>query len=208
MASWIVLLTNAIRKRNPEFAAGFQEWLWQPGMRFQDDRLWWGASKRRVEPHEGVDLACYTNQQGRSYRLVPGLRIPALFAGRVAQLHQDFLAWSLYLRHDQFTRDKAVLHTVYGHVRPKRQDALNCLGEEVAVGETVALLAEYSRSHIPLHLHFTAAWIPNSIAPHRFDWRLLSEHRQVVLLDPSGESNLCERKVVNPSLCSPGTRRT
>ncbi|MCI5168639.1 MAG: hypothetical protein D3903_21725 [Candidatus Electrothrix sp. GM3_4] len=120
-----------------------------------------------------------------------------MFLGRVVQLHQDFLNWSLYIRHDQFCRDGSLLqlHTVYGHVQPKKTV---CSGMEVRAGEPVAVLDAYSRSAVPvldaysrsavpLHLHFTVAWIPKSIPPDQLNWQMLSENQQIILFDPLAE---------------------
>ncbi|CAK8725069.1 Peptidase M23 domain-containing protein [Candidatus Electrothrix laxa] len=186
MPSWISLLTDRIHACNPVLAGDFRQWLWQPGMYFLDDRLWWGKQKKRIAPHEGIDLACYMDQQGKERwfapdQMVPGLFIPAIFSGRVVQLQQDFLNWSVYIRHDQFCRDGAVLHTVYGHVQPKEEI---CISQKVAGGEPMAVLAAYPRSTVPLHLHFTVAWIPESIAPHQLSWQMLSENQHIILLDP------------------------
>ncbi|RWX50823.1 hypothetical protein VU01_12592 [Candidatus Electrothrix marina] len=196
MPSWISFLTDTIHTCNPSFAGDFRQWLWQPGMCFLDDRLWWGEQKKRIAPHEGIDLAWYTDQQGKEHwlapgHMIPGLVVPAIFSGKVVQLHQDFLNWSVYIRHDRFCRDGAVLHTVYGHVQPKKKI---CIGQEVGGGEPVAVLAAYPRSTVPLHLHFTVAWVPKSIPSRQLNWQMLSENRQIILLDPlkTGEwSNCC-----------------
>ena len=142
MPSWISLLTDRIHRCNPALASDFRQWLWQPGMCFLDDQLWWGEQKKRIAPHEGIDLACYADQQGKTRRLGPGLLLPAIFPGRAVQLHQDFLNWSVLIRHDQFCRDGAVLHTVYGHVQPKEAVSI---GQEVGEGEPLAVLAAYPR---------------------------------------------------------------
>ncbi|MCI5124936.1 MAG: M23 family metallopeptidase [Candidatus Electrothrix sp. AR5] len=181
MATWISLLTDKIQGANPTVAVNVQQWLWQPGMCFLDEQLWWGEQKKRIAPHEGVDLACYADQQGKIRRLDPGLLIPAIFPGRVVQLHQDFLNWSVSIRHDQFCRDETVLHTIYGHVQPKETVQI---GQEVRAGEPVAVLAAYPRSTVPLHLHFTVAWVPESIPSHQLNWQMLSENKEIILLDP------------------------
>ncbi|MCW5203625.1 hypothetical protein VU03_04555 [Desulfobulbus sp. N3] len=186
MPSWIFLLTERIHACNPALASGFRQWVWRPGMCFLDDQLWWGEQKKRISPHEGIDLACYADQQGKEHwftpgHMVSGLFVPAMFSGRVVQLHQDFLNWSLYIRHDQFFRDGAVLHTVYGHVQPKEEA---CINQEVGEGEPLAVLAAYPRSTVPLHLHFTVAWIPETIPSHQLNWQMLSENQQIILLDP------------------------
>jgi murein DD-endopeptidase MepM/ murein hydrolase activator NlpD len=200
MPSWISLLTDSIHVCNPALASDFRQWLWPSGTCFLDERLWWGEQKKRIAPHEGIDLAGYADQQGKERwftpdQMGPGLFVPAIFPGRVVQLHQDFLNWSLYIRHDRFSRDGSLLqlHTVYGHVQPKK---MVYSGMEVRAGEPVAVLDAYSRSVVPLHLHFTVAWIPKSISPHQLNWQMLSENQQIILLDPlkTGEwNNCCQR---------------
>ncbi|MCI5142224.1 MAG: hypothetical protein D3909_11010 [Candidatus Electrothrix sp. ATG1] len=178
---WISLLTDGLHVCNPAFAAEFRHWLWPPGSCFLDEQLWWGKHKQRLALHEGVDLVCFLNQQEEKQWLAPGLLVPAIFPGRVVQLQQDFLNWSLYIRHDAFCRDEAVLHTVYGHVQPSEE---LCIGQNVIAGDPAAVLAAYPHSSVPLHLHVTVAWIPRSIPSHRLNWQMLSEHEQIVLLDP------------------------
>ena len=199
MPSWISLLTDRILPCNPVLASNFGQWLWPSGACFLDDQLWWGKQKKRIAPHEGIDLAGYANQQGKerwfaSDQMGPGLFVPAIFAGRVVQRQQDFLNWSVYIRHDQFCRDGAVLHTVYGHVqlirgkdKDKGKEEACCIGQKVEgveEGEPVAVLAAYPRSAVPLHLHFTVAWIPKGISSHQLNWQMLSENQQIILLDP------------------------
>ena len=58
-------------------------------------------------------------------------------------------------------------------------------------GDLVAVLAPYPRSTVPLHLHFTVAWIPKDIPSHQLNWQMLSEHQQIILIDPLAE---CEVK--------------
>jgi hypothetical protein len=186
MSFWISLLTDKIHTCNSALASDFRQWLWQPGMCFLDDQLWWGEQKKRIAPHEGIDLACYADQQEKEHwlasdHMVPGLFVPAMFPGRVVQLHRDFLNWSVSIRHDHFCRDGTVLHTIYGHVQPKETVHI---GQEVRAGEPVAVLTAYPRSTVPLHLHVTMAWIPETIPSHQLNWQMLSENQQIILLDP------------------------
>ncbi len=180
-SSWISLITDGIKRGNSDFLATFQEWLWLPGTCFLDEQLWWGRKKKRYSLHEGVDLACYANQQGQKCWLEPGLAIPSIFSGKVVQFHQDFLNWSVYIRHEQFYRNQAVLHTVYGHIQP--WEGL-CLDQQLRAGEPVALLDASPRSGVPLHLHCTVAWIPQDIPAKQLSWQMLSEHERIILLDP------------------------
>lgn len=187
MPSWISLFNKRLTACNPALAGEFQHWIQEPGTCFGDEYLWWGERKKRIAPHEGIDLLCYADRQGKKHQLAPGMRIPAIFSGRAVQLHQDFLNRSLYLRHDRFRRQGAVLHTVYGHVQAEETV---CLGREIRAGETAAILEAYPRSAVPLHLHFTLAWIPESIEPHRLCWQLLNEDEQIILLDAGRQKQL------------------
>ncbi len=183
--SWISLFTDTLKKGNPVFSAAFREWLWLAGTCFLDEQLWWGINKKRFAPHEGIDLACYTDQQGKTCWLDSGLLIPSIFSGKMVQLHRDFLNWSVYIRHEQFCRNRAVLHTVYGHVQPWER---LCPGQQLNAHEPVALLNFYPQSTVPLHLHYTVAWIPKNIPLNQLSWQLLSENEQVRLLDPLATS--------------------
>ena len=184
MPSWLSLFNDRITACNPDLAKEFQHWLLPPGTCFQDERLWWGERRKRTAPHEGLDLVRYADRQGAKNHVAPGLRIPAIFSGRAVRLHQDFLNQSLYIRHDQFRRDGAVLHTVYGHVQPEESVRI---GREIGTGESAAVLAAYPRSTVPLHLHLTVAWIPEDIPPNRLSWRLFNENERIIPLDPSAK---------------------
>lgn len=179
--SWVSLFTDALKKGNPGFSAVFQNWLWPPGSCFLAEELWWGEKKKRLALHEGVDFVCYTDQHGQTCQLDPGLLVSSVFAGKLVQLHRDFLNWSLYIRHEQFCQEQAILHSVYGHVQPR--EGL-CPEQQINAGEPVALLNFFSKSTVPLHLHYTVAWIPKNISSDKLSWQLLSENEQVRLLDP------------------------
>jgi len=181
-AHFVDLLTSTLLTAHFLPPETFADWLWMPGMGFQEKSLWWGARKQRIVLHEGVDFACYRDRAGKIKNLIPGLFIPTLFSGRIVQLHRDFLAWSLYIRHDQFRKSGAVLHTVFGHVQPVRDD---CVGQELMAGETVAVLNRYLRNDsVPLHFHFTAAWISDQVDPEQLDWQLLGDRSRVILVNP------------------------
>ncbi|WPD22606.1 MAG: hypothetical protein SD837_20770 [Candidatus Electrothrix scaldis] len=184
MSSWILLFTERLTRCNPALEETFRLWFWPIGTCLGDKQLWWGKQKKRHTPHEGVDLAYYMDKKGRKQQVDPGLRIPTLFAGMAVQLHQDFLNWSVYIRHEQFCRDDAVLHTVYGHVQPN--EGLD-RGQEFGTGESVALLEEYAQSTAPVHLHFTIAWVPKDLPSQELSWQMLNEHEHITLVDPLAE---------------------
>ena len=188
MSSWISLFTERLTSCNPALEEKFRHWFWPIGTCLGDKQLWWGKQKKRLTPHEGVDLAYYMDKKGGKQHLAPGLRIPTIFSGTAVQLHHDFLNWSVYIRHEQFSRHDAVLHTVYGHVQPN--EGLD-IGREFGEGEPMALLEEYAKSAVPIHLHFTIAWIPKDIPSLELSWQMLNEYEGIVLVDPLAE---CDEK--------------
>lgn len=187
MSSWISLFTDRITRCNPVLEERFRHWVWPIGTCLGDKQLWWGKQKKRLTPHEGVDLAYYIDKQGRKQQVALGLVVPVIFSGQIVQVHQDFLNQSVYVRHKQFRLNGAILHTIFGHVQPNEVVALE---QEVGAGKPVALLEEYPESTVPLHLHFTMAWIPNDVPSYQLNWQMLTEHEQIVLIDPLAECSV------------------
>lgn len=176
------LFTRSLLAKNHEMATRFREWLWTPGMGFQDDNLWWGEGKKRISPHEGVDYVRFHDRNGKSWNLAGGLAVPSIFPGKIVRLYRDFLAWSLYIRHPQFVMPGRVLYTVYGHLQPGKKV---CVGRRVAAGEVVGFLEKYRQNDIvPLHVHLTIAWISEVVAPEELSWQLLNDRDLVTLVDP------------------------
>ena len=151
-------------------------------MGFEDDTLWWGARKKRIAIHEGLDFVRYRDRSGEMRALAGCLAVPAIFHGEVGCFHRDFLAWSLYIRHPQFVMSGRILFTIFGHVQLGETTRV---GQQVAEGEVVCFLDEYQQnSSVPLHLHLTMAWIPENVSPDDLDWKLLGDREQVILIDP------------------------
>jgi hypothetical protein len=181
-ASFSDLLTSRLLAANPQLAATFDHWLQFPGMGFQDKNLWWGEHKQRIALHEGIDLIHYYDQQKNRHDLAPGLVVSSLFPGRVAWIQRDFLAWSIYIRHDQYRCSNTVLHTVFAHVHPI---AGLLPGHQLQSAEPVARLDSYPlNSPVPLHLHFTAARIAREIPVQQLSWQLLADPVLATLIDP------------------------
>lgn len=182
MSSFSHLFTRNLQAKNPSMASRFQQWLWGPGMGFQDTGLWWGEGKKRITPHEGVDFVRYRDSSGEVCNLAGVLAVPTLFPGKLVRLHRDFLAWSLYIRHPQFVLPGCVLHTVYGHLQPGKRI---CVGQRVAAGEVVGSLEKYRHNNtVPLHVHLTIAWISEVVAPEELSWQLLNDRDLVTLVGP------------------------
>ncbi len=182
MSSLSHLFTRSLLAKNPSMAARFQQWLWRPGMGFQDIGLWWGEGKKRITPHEGLDFVRFCDRSGKVRNLAGALAVPTIFSGEIARLHRDFLAWSLYIRHPQFVMSGRVLYTVYGHLQPGKKV---CVGRRVVAGEVVGALEKYRLNNtVPLHLHLTIAWISEVVAPEELSWQLLNDSHLVTLVDP------------------------
>lgn len=187
MSSLSHLFTRSLLEANPVMAARFREWDWMAGMGFQDDNLWWGEGKKRISLHEGVDFVRYRDRNGKRRNLDCGVAVPSVFAGEIVRFHRDFLAWSLYIRHAQFVKSDRVLYSVFGHLQPSKKAYV---GQPVGAGEVVGFLEKYRRnSSVPLHLHFTVAWISRRVPPEDLDWQLLGDCGRVILVDPLGMRN-------------------
>ena len=163
--------------------AGFQRWLFKPGMLFNAPETWWGEQKLRATPHEGLDLYCFADAAGQIKELDKNIKIPAAFAGKIVKTGNDFLGKSIYLSHELFAADGRQLYTAYGHTRPL--DSLQT-GHTVAAGEIIATLAAPSgkNTRIPGHLHITLAWVPSSMPADRLNWQNLSADHTITLIDP------------------------
>jgi len=182
MSSFSRLFTRSLLANNSAMAARFQQWLWEPGMGFQDTGLWWGEEKKRITPHEGVDFVRYRDKSGKVCNLVGPLAVPTIFPGEFSWFHRDFLACSLYIKHPQFVLPGRVLYTVFGHLLPGEKESV---GWQVAAGEVVGSLENYHRNNIvPLHVHLTIAWISEIVAPEELSWQLLNNRDLVTLVDP------------------------
>ncbi len=176
-----LLFTQTLLTANPLLATEFQQWSWLPGMGFQDINLWWGAKKKRLVPHEGIDFVQYRTRNDNARPLDSGLIIPSIFSGKIVQIHRDFLAWSLYIKHPQFVVSGRVLHTVFAHLQPTEKMET---GLQIIASEKVGTLEQYKQSNAPLHLHLSLAWISEQVSSRRLSWQLLNDRDLVALVNP------------------------
>ncbi len=162
--------------------AGFQRWLFQPGMLFNAPETWWEEKKLRPTPHEGLDLYRFADAAGQIKELDEQIKIPATFAGKIVKIGDDFLGKSLYLSHEIFSQDGRQLYTAYGHTQPLALKA----GHMVPAGDPLATLpaAPAKKTGIPGHLHLTLAWVPVSLPADRLNWQNLSADPTITLIDP------------------------
>ena len=151
-------------------------------MRFSDQFLWWGEKKRRNCPHEGMDYATYLTHTGHCHSIMPGLAVPGIFDGQVARLLPDFLAWTVFVQHAQYQSDLGCLFSVYAHLQPA--GSLNA-GQKIVQGDLLGTVESFTiQARVPLHLHFTVAWIKPGVSLNRLDWELLNDAEWATLMNP------------------------
>jgi murein DD-endopeptidase MepM/ murein hydrolase activator NlpD len=163
--------------------AGFQRWIFQPGMLFQASEKWWGDQGRRVAPHEGLDLYSFAEAGGRVIAVDQHTQIPAAFAGHIVKIHRDFLGKSIYMSHAIFTAGDRRLISVYGHTVPG--ESLQA-GQKVADGEIIGLISGFpdKKTSLVPHLHITFAWVPVHVALNQLEWKNLVDDPGIRLIDP------------------------
>lgn len=161
---------------------GFKEWVFYPGMLFQDMEAWWKDNGLRPAPHEGTDLCYYRDKTGHVRRVGNGTKIPAVYTGDIVHVHDDFLGKSIYIKHGINDKSGNTLHTIYGHTIPLNT---NDTGKRVREGDIIAEIATLSEnSKIHPHIHITIAWIPETLPRHQFNWKTLGDPRSVTLCNP------------------------
>jgi len=162
---------------------GVKEWLLCPGMLFRSAGKWWGNRGLRRQPHEGLDLLLYRDQEDRILHLDKTTGIPAVSDGVVVGMISDFLGKSIIVEHPVPDSDNARNYTIYAHTSP--QDSI-CAGTAVSRGDTIATLAGEGRSPFPVaaHLHISTAWAPQPVSCDRFNWDTIGVSEMLILLDP------------------------
>lgn len=168
---------------NNRFVDGFREWVFHSGMLFASCEKWWGKGGVRDRPHEGLDMVLWRDDRGLTQRVEAGVVVPALYAGEVVMVEQDYLGDSLYVRHAIDDGGGRTLHTVYGHIRVG--STIGRAGK-VTAGEAVGSVADprHRGRQTPAHLHLTAAWIPDRLAADELNWDSIGALGLEALIDP------------------------
>jgi murein DD-endopeptidase MepM/ murein hydrolase activator NlpD len=131
--------------------SGIASWNFLPGMLFADHAEWWGNYDRRRTEHEGIDFA----------PIPQGTPVRAIADGEVAAILTDFLDRTVIVRHQSIRNDSAaIFYTLYSHIQPE-----NDLSGRISKGQILGRIGESKSTNAPIHLHLTAAWIPESIRP-------------------------------------------
>ncbi|MBC8552948.1 MAG: hypothetical protein H8D23_25260 [Candidatus Brocadiales bacterium] len=169
-------------KHNNFHTYGFKEWVFYPGMLFQNMEAWWTDNGLRPTPHEGIDLCFYRDNAGKVRRIDNGTKIPVMYTGDIVHTHDDFLGKSIYVKHSINDKSGNALHTIYGHTIPRN---LHDTKKRVRQGDIIAEVAAVpENSKVLPHIHITMAWIPESLPCKRLNWGTIWTSRSVTLCNP------------------------
>jgi murein DD-endopeptidase MepM/ murein hydrolase activator NlpD len=183
--------TEFLVQENSLDECGFVEWIFYPGMLFNELEKWWGDKKgKRDRPHEGLDLFLYRDQRDRILHLDKKTRVPVMYDGVVVSILNDFLGKSLIMEHGFADGDNRKFCTIYGHTNP--YDGIH-VGRVVRQGDVIATLADAGKSKagISTHLHISVGWIFKSISYDRLDWETIGAPDAMTLLDPLNVIDRC-----------------
>ena len=175
--------TEFLVRHNALDEGGFGEWILYPGMLFNARDKWWGDGGKRQQPHEGLDLCLYRDQQGQTHLFDEGTKIPVMYDGVVAKIVDDFLGKSIIVDHGVPDGHDSRFFTIYGHTNPHADLEV---GKSLTQGDVIATLADSSKTEAGLvpHLHISLGLIPKATPYDRLDWQMISTTSMVTLLDP------------------------
>ena len=149
----------------------FARWIFFRGMGFGEENLWWGACKKRLTLHEGLDLCAWEGSGGKVGRIGAGAKVPAMAGGVVRHVGPDFLGHSIWIDLGGAADERGdALHLVYAHVTPV---AHLSVGMTVRCGEVVAAVAG-TRGAIPAHLHVSLARLSRRVPKEMLAWEKLA----------------------------------
>jgi len=172
-----------IRENGLDAFDDFREWLLCPEMLFDASEKWWGNRGSRDTSHSGLDLCCYKTSKGKIIHLNDDTKIPAMYAGVLVGMTDDFLGKSLILKHSIPGTEAEDYFTIYGHTHPEQGIHI---GRAYKEGETIARVAGMgsSRSKASPHLHLSIGFLSKLIPYDRLDWGNMSDPDTMTLIDP------------------------
>lgn len=161
---------------------GFVEWYFEKGMRFGETEKWWGGRGSRTHPHEGVDFCFFTTDNGKRKALAHDTFVPPLYAGKVINVFDDFIAGTILLQHMIFSENNLQLYSLYGHVIPLSHIVS---GAQVEYSEKMATIADRTVRKRPMlsHVHISTMWLPISFPAETFTWGMENKS-DVFFCDP------------------------
>ncbi len=176
-------LTDYLINLNNLAVPDFTTWEFTPGMLFNQPQKWWTGNENRPAPHEGVDFHLYKNVSGQIRHLPTSTKIPALFAGSVVQICDDFLGKSIFVCGNHTDARGSRLHTIYAHITP--YDHIE-IGAQIKETDIIAVIADSANKHpkIPPHLHISTLLLPKSTPRNRLNWKTLTGSDLYHFCDP------------------------
>ena len=135
----------------------------------------------RGGPHEGLDMCLFRDEHGQIHGLGGNAKVPAMYAGRIANIEADFLGQSVFVGHDIVDERGSRLFTIYGHTVPIAGIAT---GKTLEEGEVFTAVTDNSKTDIAPHLHISIAWIPATIASEKPGWKKIGAPGAVAFIDP------------------------
>jgi hypothetical protein len=174
--------TDYMVRENRLDRRGFKAWVFVPAMLFGAEAKWWGDRGKRTSPHEGLDFHLFSDPSGNLLRLKEGTRIPAMYAGTVVAIIDDFLGKSIVLEH-RLSDHRSPLLTIYGHVAAR--ETLH-VGSDVGETEIIGTLVDpiMSMVNIRPHLHVSLAWPSERASYDTLTWQDLDDPELFTMIDP------------------------
>lgn len=191
--------TEFLIRHNGLDKSRFEEWIFCPGMLFNDPYKWWGCGGIRQRPHEGLDFCFYRDKAGQEHSLDEGIKIPVMYEGEIIHIEDDFLGKSIFVSHGIYDGLGNRFHTIYGHTNP-------CsgidIGKVLSEGEVIAAIADVGKkkTEISPHLHISVAWLPKSFPYERLNWKTISNRSMATLRDPL-EFIDCKYQIKESQIC-------
>lgn len=161
-------------------ALGFKRWLFQPGMRFNDIKKWWGDFGLRHAAHEGVDFCCFENREGEIVILDGEIVVPTMYDGEVAAVFDDFMGQSILMQHTIYHK-AARLYSIYAHTLPL--DTVRA-GASLRAGENIATLYRHKNGPIAPHLHLSVLWVQMDCQAEKIRWETINDPDIATLCNP------------------------
>jgi hypothetical protein len=187
---------------NRLLAAGFDCFVFLPGMGFGSMEKWWPPAGRRTFSHEGIDLFLFRTRGNVLFRLDETIRVPLIHPGEIVGLIPDFLGHTVIARHRKPGSGREdEFYTLYGHVAP---DASLAVGDKLNGGEIFARIADVDgrSTRLPAHLHISAAWCRRLPPVDTLTWPLLNRTDRAAFIDPMDLLGIAF-ETINPAQAGP-----
>ena len=172
--------TDFVSLNYPDQRESFR-WCFLPGMLFQDNMSWW-KNARRPRFHEGADFCRFYCRNFSTMQVEEGDLVPILFDGVVLKVENDFLASTIWMRHEKIRQGNMVLFSALAHVVPL--DGV-IAGTAFKQGKAVAAIGRRrDLLEVSMHLHVSVFWAPHYFKTARLGWPTLPTMKEISLVDP------------------------